>query len=63
MIGEQHRSGVALKADAAAPTGFQTPTVPECGLKIAHAPCVEHYAADFDPAERGGIEIWIPLVA
>ncbi len=36
---------------------------PDCGLKVAHAPCVEHYAADFDPAGQGGIEIWIPLEA
>ena len=38
--------------------------VPECGLKIAQAPCFERYTEDFDPQRgRGGTEIWIPLDA
>lgn len=36
--------------------------IPECGLKIAKAPCFERYTEDFNPQTgRGGIEIWIPL--
>lgn len=36
--------------------------VPECGLKIAHAPCFERYTADFNPQTgMGGTEIWVPL--
>lgn len=36
--------------------------VPECGLKVAHAPCFERYTADFNPQTgMGGTEIWVPL--
>jgi len=35
---------------------------PDCGLKIAHAPCFERYTADFCPDGKG-MEIWIPLEA
>ncbi len=35
---------------------------PECGLKIAGAPCFERYTAQFDAATGvGGVELWIPL--
>lgn len=35
---------------------------PECGLKIAKAPCFERYTAEFDSdTGTGGMEIWIPL--
>jgi len=35
---------------------------PECGLKIAKAPCFERYTDQFDPdSGTGGMEIWIPL--
>ncbi|QDU28492.1 YCII-related domain protein [Anatilimnocola aggregata] len=33
---------------------------PDCGLKLAAAPCVERYTAEFDP-QTGGAEIWIAL--
>ena len=36
--------------------------IPECGLKIAKAPCFERYTEEFNPQTgRGGIEFWIPL--
>jgi len=36
--------------------------VPECGLKIADAPCFERYTEDYAPAAgQGGTELWIPL--
>ena len=36
--------------------------VPECGLKIAYAPCVERYTKEFDGRTgMGGMEIWIGL--
>ncbi len=36
--------------------------VPDCGLKIASAPCFERYTSDFNPITgMGGMEIWIPL--
>ncbi len=39
-----------------------TKWVPECGLKIAQAPCFERYTADFNPQTgMGGMEMWIPL--
>jgi predicted transcriptional regulator YdeE len=35
---------------------------PECGLKIAKAPCFERYTDQFNPdSGTGGMEIWIPL--
>lgn len=35
---------------------------PDCGLKIAKAPCFERYTAEFNPMTgMGGMEIWIPL--
>lgn len=37
---------------------------PDCGLKVASAPCFERYTADFNPGTgMGGIELWIPLEA
>ncbi|MDX1928643.1 MAG: GyrI-like domain-containing protein [Pirellulaceae bacterium] len=39
-----------------------TKWVPECGLKIAQAPCLERYTSEFDPVTgMGGMEIWLPL--
>ena len=36
--------------------------VPQCGLKIAAAPCFERYSEEFNPQTgMGGMEIWIPL--
>ena len=36
--------------------------VPECGLKIAKAPCFERYTSEFNPGTgMGGMEIWVPL--
>ncbi len=36
--------------------------VPECGLKVAKAPCFERYTSDFNPhTGMGGMEFWIPL--
>ena len=36
--------------------------VPECGLKIARAPCFERYTAEFNgQTGMGGMEIWIPV--
>lgn len=36
--------------------------VPDCGLKIASAPCFERYTSEFNPSTgMGGMEIWIPL--
>lgn len=41
-----------------------TSWVPECGLKVASAPCVERYTSEFNPhTGMGGMEIWIPLTA
>lgn len=38
--------------------------VPDCGLKIAQAPCFEVYSKDFDPQTgMGGTAVWIPLEA
>jgi predicted transcriptional regulator YdeE len=34
---------------------------PDCGLKLAHGPCLERYTVEFDPATSAGTEIWIPL--
>lgn len=35
---------------------------PDCGLKLAKAPCFERYTAEFNPhTGLGGMEIWIPL--
>ncbi len=37
---------------------------PECGLKIANAPCFERYTHEFNPRTgMGGMEIWVPLDA
>jgi AraC family transcriptional regulator len=37
---------------------------PDCGLKIAKAPCYERYTEEFNPQTGlGGMEIWIPLDA
>jgi AraC family transcriptional regulator len=39
-----------------------TKWVPESGLKIAKAPCIERYTAEFNPQTGlGGMEVWIPL--
>lgn len=39
-----------------------TKWVPECGLKIAKAPCFERYTPEFNPQTgMGGMELWIPL--
>lgn len=39
-----------------------TKWVPDCGLKIADAPCFERDTSDFNPGTgMGGMEIWIPL--
>jgi AraC family transcriptional regulator len=39
-----------------------TKWVPNCGLKVAEAPCFERYTSEFNPATgMGGMEIWIPL--
>jgi AraC family transcriptional regulator len=36
--------------------------VPDCGLKIAEAPCFERYTSEFNPQTgMGGMEIWIPI--
>ena len=36
--------------------------VPDCGLKIANAPCVECYTSEFNPGTgMGGMKMWIPL--
>ncbi len=38
--------------------------VPDCGLKIAKAPCFEVYTEEFDPQTgMGGTAVWIPLEA
>jgi predicted transcriptional regulator YdeE len=38
--------------------------VPDCGLKVAEAPCFERYTEDFNPETgKGGMEIWIPIKA
>ena len=38
--------------------------VPDCGLKIASAPCYERYSVEFNPdTGLGGMEIWVPLEA
>jgi AraC family transcriptional regulator len=38
--------------------------VPDCGLKIASAPCFERYTSEFDATTgMGGMEIWIRLEA
>lgn len=35
---------------------------PECGLKLAQAPCFERYTPEFNPQTGlGGTELWIPL--
>lgn len=35
---------------------------PECGLKIANAPCFERYTSEFNgQTGMGGMELWIPL--
>ncbi len=35
---------------------------PECGLKVASAPCFERYTSEFNATTgMGGMEIWIPL--
>jgi predicted transcriptional regulator YdeE len=53
----EHVSAIPKTLDA-----IWTRWVPECGLKIAEAPCFERYTAEFSPARGiGGIEIWIPL--
>ncbi len=37
---------------------------PDCGLKIASAPCYERYSTEFNPdTGLGGMEIWVPLEA
>lgn len=37
---------------------------PDCGLKIAKAPCYERYTEEFNPQTGlGGMEMWIPLDA
>ncbi len=39
-----------------------TSWAPECGFKLAHAPCFERYTPEFNPMTgKGGMEIWIPL--
>lgn len=39
-----------------------TKWVPDCGLKVAKAPCFERYTLEFNPSTgMGGMEIWIPL--
>lgn len=39
-----------------------TKWVPDCGLKIASAPCFERYTSEFNPGTgMGGMEIWVPL--
>ena len=39
-----------------------TKWVPDCGLKVANAPCFERYTSDFNPnTGMGGMEIWVPL--
>ncbi len=39
-----------------------TKWAPDCGLKIAHAPCFERYTSEYNPTTgMGGMEIWIPL--
>lgn len=39
-----------------------TKWAPDCGLKVADAPCFERYTSDFNPGTgMGGMEIWIPL--
>lgn len=36
--------------------------VPDCGLKVAQAPCFERYTPEFNPGTgMGGMELWIPL--
>ncbi len=41
-----------------------TKWVPECGLKLADAPCFERYTERFDPTTgKGDVEIWIPLAS
>lgn len=35
---------------------------PQCGLKVASAPCFERYTSEFNPGTgMGGMEIWVPL--
>ena len=39
-----------------------TKWVPDCGLKIAAAPCFERYTEEFNPETGlGGTELWVPL--
>ncbi len=39
-----------------------TKWAPDCGLKIAKAPCFERYTSAFNPTTgMGGMEIWVPL--
>lgn len=35
--------------------------VPDCGLKIADAPCFERYTEEFEPDGQAGMELWVPL--
>lgn len=52
-----HVSAIPQTIDA-----IWTKWVPQCGLKIAQAPCFERYTPEFNGATgMGGMEIWIPL--
>lgn len=52
-----HVSAIGRTIDA-----IWTKWAPECGLKIAEAPCFERYTSEFNPhTGLGGMEIWVPL--
>jgi predicted transcriptional regulator YdeE len=40
-----------------------TQWMPDCGLKLAHAPWIERYAEDFTMESKGKVEVWLPLDA
>ncbi|MGC3967240.1 MAG: GyrI-like domain-containing protein [Pirellulales bacterium] len=40
-----------------------TQWIPDCGLKLAHAPWIERYAEDFTMESKGKVEVWLPLEA
>ena len=56
----EHRDQVSSIAETI--DAIWTKWAPDCGLKLAEAPCFERYTEGYDPKTgKGGIEIWIPL--
>ena len=52
-----HVSAIANTIDT-----IWTKWAPNCGLKIAAAPCFERYTSQFNPGTGlGGMELWVPL--